>query len=235
MGTNEAKQITIKLGVGLVAAVLLVPINYESKAEPLLTPAILDRVDPKHQLGDGERTIAGLCALMQFHISRGEPEKAKRAASALLYAFQIHKRRYEMIADAALKRGEISTATRAAAMAYAKMPTGRDLRFELIADGQISATGTDDTTGKIVNRRILSPQRLGAQLIGGLPENFEKLIADIAEEEVPESQPPIPAKPPRVSRTDHCAKSNRRSRCFEGYAFRNSILATEDNPVSARG
>jgi hypothetical protein len=89
-------------------------------------------------------------------------------------------------------RGEINNAAaRVAATAYANIPTSRDLRFGIAADGQIIATGTDETTGKVVSRRILSPQRFGAQLMGVLPENFEKLIVDIAEEDLPELQPPI--------------------------------------------
>jgi S1-C subfamily serine protease len=167
---------------------------------PLLTPAVLDRVDPKREMGAVERTIAGLCALLRFHLNRGEPEKVTRVAGALLYAYRSYRPMYATIADAALKHGEIAAA---ALKNYANMPDGRDLQLSTDAKGRVIASVTNKATGQLVSKQILSPQELGARFIGGvLPEHFEKLIADLAGEELNEQDTTTRRSTPRARSKD---------------------------------
>jgi S1-C subfamily serine protease len=185
-----------RLIVALIVIVVLIPKISQGMDGPLVTKGVLDKVDPQHQMSEGERNMAALSAVWRFYLSRGELEKAQRAARALIRLYRLEAAHYSAIVAAATKGGNIDTAAEAAMKAYANMPSGRDLKFTK-ADGHWMAQITDNTTGKVLQRKILTPQELGAHFIGGVrPEDYERVIAEAAGEDAEQFQP----EQPRTSR-----------------------------------
>jgi hypothetical protein len=170
-------QITTLAGALMVMA-LLVPTMCKAGDGPLVTQAVLDKVDPKHQLSESQRTMAALSAIWQYHNGRGEPEKAQRAVAAMLQNHRINKARYEALRSAANQGGHPDPGATYAARIYAGVP-GKDLKIEN-RNGILVATATDEATGQSISKKVLTPQELGAWALGVAAESFEKLLAEDA-------------------------------------------------------
>src|SRR5262249_33113655 len=131
-------------------------------------------------------------------------EKVTRVAGALLYAYRHLAIQYDGIARAALKPSEIDVYTRRSVASYIKIAdaNGSDLQLSTDANGRVIFTATNKTTNQIGRKEILSPKEIGAQFIGALPEHFEKLIADLAGEELNEPDTTPTPSPPRARAKD---------------------------------
>jgi hypothetical protein len=148
-------------------------------AGPMLSQAVLDKVDPKHQLTEGQRKFAALSAIWQYHSNKGEPEKAKRAAGAMLQQYRIDAGHYAALARAAADNGKIDDAVHLANKAYANVPDGRELKLEN-RNGTIIATGVDGATGKTISKKVLSPQEFYGALAKIQPHDFDKTLVEAA-------------------------------------------------------
>ena len=192
-------QITTLAGALMLTA-LLVPTMCKGGDGPMLSQAVLDKVDPKHQLTEGQRRFAALSAIWQYHNSKGEPEKAKRAAGAMLQQYRIDAGHYAALARAA-ENGKIDDAVHLATKAYANVPDGRGLKLEN-RNGTIIATGTDEATGKTISKKVLSPQEFYGAISKIQPHDFDRAITEAAgeryEAEPLKSDEPIPTGPSRV-------------------------------------
>jgi hypothetical protein len=169
-------QITTLAGALMVMA-LLVPTMCKAGDGPLVTQAVHDKVDPKHQLSESQRTMAALSAIWQYHNNRGEPEKAQRAVAAMLQNHRINKARYEALRSAANQGGHPDPGATYAARIYVGVP-GKDLKITKDQYGRLIARGTDEATGKVITKKIMTPAELGAALTGVPAESFEKLLAE---------------------------------------------------------
>jgi hypothetical protein len=102
-------------------------------------------------MSESQRNMAGLSGIWQFYNNKGMPEQAKRAAAALVAQQRVNAAHYASIARAALDKGDIDGTVKFATKAYANVPMGKDLKFDVDPKtGQITATATDDATGKVV-------------------------------------------------------------------------------------
>jgi len=150
-------------------------------AGPILTEAVLNKVDPGKKLSESQRNMAGLSAVYQFYMNKGMPEQAKRAAAALVQQNRQNAYHYAAIAKAALDQGDAVGAAKAATKAYANVPMGKDLKFEVDQKtGRITATATDDETGKVISKKIMSPQEMGGHMLKIRPEHFDQAVAEAA-------------------------------------------------------
>lgn len=170
-------------------------------AGPMLTQAVLDRVDPKHQLSESQRTMAAYSAVHQYYMQKGEPDKAKKAAAALLQQHRINAGHYNALARAALEGGKIDDAARLATKSYANIPSGKDLQIQNI-DGRIVATATDEATGKVISKKILTPQEFGAALMKVQPDDFDRTITEAAGQRYQQQKQPKAAGPKALTLKD---------------------------------
>lgn len=171
---------------------------------PALMQQVYDKIDPKRQMTEGVRNMAAYSALWQFYMKKGQPDKAQKAVLGILQQNRVNAMHYAALSKAALEGGNLDGAAQFAAKAYANVPTGKDVKIEKDQNGQLVYTATDEATGKVIKKGIMSPQELGAQIMGFTPDKFDDTITEMAGKKAPkparELGPPRGDKPTDVEK-----------------------------------
>lgn len=145
-------------------------------AGPMLTQQVYDKVDPKHEMSEGQRNMAAYSAVWQYYQGKGMPKEAQQAVTGLYQQNRINAGHYAALSAAALKAGHLDAAASYAAKAYGNIPDGRDLKITN-ENGRLMYSVTDEKTGKVQKKGIMTPQELGAAVTGFTPATFEAQIA----------------------------------------------------------
>ena len=131
-------------------------------------------------INDSELPMYTLAAVYEAYIGVGKPEEAKKAASAVVQHYQKLFAQYGAIAKAAASQGDIDGAVEAAARAYAQVPDGYDVAFNNTGDGRYEVVMTNQETGEITNRALLTPEEIGGLAMEINPGNFVQFMAQAA-------------------------------------------------------
>ncbi len=123
----------------------------EGAADKEDVDAVGDIVDPKKQMTDAQRHIAGLNAVYNYYQNRGEYDRAARAAASML---QQARTAAEQYGDAALRAPDPNTAAKIVAKGYnATVPDGKEI--------SVGDDGTfvqrDAVSGKVIATGKFSP------------------------------------------------------------------------------
>lgn len=140
---------------------------------------IMDRIDPERKMNPTERNMLAYANTYRFFWERGEPEKAKEAAMSLVQYHRQNAQRFLALGQAAAQQGDYDKAAQAAVAAYTNIPNGRDLKINKV-DGGYEISVTDVSTGKQVNKKVVSPEEFGAAAMGFNPGTFEEELLNAA-------------------------------------------------------
>lgn len=139
-----------------------------------------DAVDPDKELPESERTMAALGTVYDHYIKRGEPEKAKAAAASIVQYQRKLFQQYATIAKAAIADGDIDAGAKAAVKAYSAVPDGQDLKVKKLENGRYQIELTDEATGKVISKPVLTPQEIGGWAMKVHPGSFDQYIMEAA-------------------------------------------------------
>jgi hypothetical protein len=139
-----------------------------------------DKVDPKHELPDSERTMAALGMVYDHYVSRGEAGKAKAAAASIIQYQRKLFQQYSAIAKAAVADGDIDAATKAAVKAYDSVPDGQGMKVKKLENGRYQIDITDEATGNTISKPVLTPQEIGGWAMKVSPGSFDQFIMEAA-------------------------------------------------------
>jgi hypothetical protein len=145
-------------------------------------------VDPNGELSESERTMGTLGTVYNHYLKQGDSEKAKKAAASIVQYQRRLFSTYASIAQAAAENGDVDQTVEAAIRAYSSVPDGRDLKVSKTEDGRFQVEITDEATGEVIQKPVLSPQEIGAWAMKVTPGSFDEYIAGAAGERKPTSQ-----------------------------------------------
>jgi len=121
--------------------------------------AITKAVDPNNQLKESLRDAAGLNAVYQHYVSRGEYNKASQTAGALLLHLRNVSSQYGSQAVNAIKNGDLQGGLDNTKKAFDKVPNGTSLEGNVNQDGTVNVAEKDHA-GRTVTQSRLTPQQL---------------------------------------------------------------------------
>lgn len=138
-------------------------------------------VDPNNELTDSQRNMAALGSVYQFWRNKGEPQKAERIAAQMMQHYRSASERYAAIAAHAAQGGDMPLAAKAAVMAYANVPDGKDFHIEASPDDpkRLVYYYTDDK-GNEIAKGIVTPQELASSAMGLASGGFDKALLTAA-------------------------------------------------------
>lgn len=138
--------------------------------------AVSRAIDPENKLPVGQRNLKILGAMYQYHLGKGDLEKAQQAAMRLTQFYRIASARFSALAATAAQDGNLDEAAKAAAQAFGFIPNGQDLKLTKSGDGKLSYTVTDEN-GRQVSKGIMSAEELVA---AASRINFDEMITNAA-------------------------------------------------------
>lgn len=157
-GLNEATAGAIPGGAAAADGMRRFLSN-EGEASPEDYEAVVRVVDPNRQLNEGLRNAAGLSAVHDYWLSKGDPEKAAKTAGSLLKYMRGLSARYGTEAVDHLRAGRFEDATSALNKSIDQMPDGKSLDV-VIGPGGSAAVIQKDAQGKPIAQKRLSPEQL---------------------------------------------------------------------------
>lgn len=141
---------------------------------------VIDKIDPERQMPPAERNMAAMAEVWRFYVERGQEDKAQAAAQSMLQYYRRAFQQFSALSVAALEKGDIDNATKAAIAAYAQIPNGRDLSVKKLENGRYEVSVTDMETGKQVNKQVMDPERFASLAMNFNPAMFEDEIMNAA-------------------------------------------------------
>ena len=132
------------------------------------------------EINESELPMYTLASVYEAYIGVGKPEEAKKAAAAVVQHYQKLFAQYGAVAKAAASQGDIDGAVEAAAKAYAQVPDGYDVVFNNTGDGRYEVVMTNQETGEVTNRALLTPEEIGGLAMEINPGNFVQFMAQAA-------------------------------------------------------
>jgi hypothetical protein len=142
------------------------------------------KIDPNNELSENARNMNAINSVYNFYTAAQDPVKAKQAAAQMLQFHRTAHSQYTAIAKAAYENGNLDSATRALAKAYANIPDDREVKFQADKDGNVRYTiigGGPD--GKNVEKGLMTPEQFGARLMKVGPQDFDRHLITAAQEE----------------------------------------------------
>ncbi|HLL28957.1 MAG TPA: hypothetical protein VKT73_15075 [Xanthobacteraceae bacterium] len=140
--------------------------------------AIKNNIDPDKKMSEGQRNMAALGGVWQYYMEKGDPQKAQKVSAEILQYYKVSAQRYAAYGAVAAQNGDLDQAAKAAMMAYANIPDGRDLK--VVVDGDKFAYQYTDENGKLIKKGVATPEEMAAQAMGVARDGFEKFILDAA-------------------------------------------------------
>jgi hypothetical protein len=112
-----------------------------------------DTVDPKRQLREDARLIAGMNASYEYYMNKGQPQKAAAIQRGILLHIRNVVSRGGYIAQAALEAGDHAGAAKAIASSYSMIPDGQTMKITSVGkDGTVGFALADDETGALTHQ-----------------------------------------------------------------------------------
>ena len=142
--------------------------------------AIDAKIDPKGEMDPQQKTAARLVHAYNFYVEKGEPTKARKIAVAIIDHNKQSSQILGKLAQSAVERGDLSSASKFISDAYNLVPDGKS------TEGQVTEKGTLLFKVNHDNRVLMSgeatPQQLW-QLAGGVANGSEFLrkMEEVAE------------------------------------------------------
>lgn len=140
---------------------------------------VLDTIDPEKKMGVSERNMMAMGTVYRFYVDQGQLDKAQAAAQSMIQYYRMASTRFLALGQAAAEEGDLDKASKAAVAAYANIPNGRDLQIEKTDKG-FNISVTDEKTGKVINKQVVSPQEFAAAAMQFNPATFEEEIMNAA-------------------------------------------------------
>jgi hypothetical protein len=84
---------------------------------------MLDRVDPRNELPEGERTLRALGRVWQIYMKKGNAAGASRAAADFLQAMHVQSQRYAALTVVQANGGDLDDTALSLLKGYANVPT----------------------------------------------------------------------------------------------------------------
>jgi hypothetical protein len=137
--------------------------------------AEVDKAAGLENMPEDRRNMARLAALWEFYQKQGMPNRAKAASADLLQTYRMIHNRYDAIAKAAAEEGDVDGAVDAALRAYSYIPDGKTIKIKKTDKGY-AYSYTDDETGKVVAKAILSPDEILAAVTNHGMDSFDDLV-----------------------------------------------------------
>jgi hypothetical protein len=138
----------------------------EGAMDPHEYAAASRAVDPRGKLNDAQRNIYILEKMYDFHLRRGDPASADKAAAALIQYTSNQAAKYGQAAVEAGKRGDLKGMVDNAKKGYEFTPDGHDADAEIRPDGNIEITRKDAKTGEPNGSMTVTPQQLFNAAVG---------------------------------------------------------------------
>jgi hypothetical protein len=158
-------------------------------APSTLMEQINKRIDPKGQMPEAQRMMASYSALWQYHMRRGQFDEAQTAAFGLLQVYRYNTARYARLARVAAEGSPMDTAAQIIAKAFVNVSKGANARITKEGD-RLVYEATDERTGQVIRKGILTPQEIGAWVLDTTPDRFDKLINRLAGQEMSKPEKP---------------------------------------------
>ena len=121
--------------------------------------AVSKAVDPNNQLKESLRDAAGLNAVYQHYLKRGDYNKASQAAGALILHLRNVSSKYGNQAVTAIKNGDLQGGLDNTKKAFDKVPNGTSLEGNVNRDGTVNLAEKDHA-GRTITQSRLTPQQL---------------------------------------------------------------------------
>jgi hypothetical protein len=112
-------------------------------ASPKEAAAVQRMADPKGELNQEGRTIAGLDLATNFYVNAGRMDKAKKMAVSLLARAGLDAQKHGAYALDLLRQGKDKEAADIVSRAYDFVPNGSQIKASQGQDGQLHAVTTD--------------------------------------------------------------------------------------------
>lgn len=141
---------------------------------------VIDKIDPDRKMAPGERNMLAMGTVYKYYMDNGDTEQAKAAAASMVQYYRQQSQQFLALGQAAAAKGDFDNAAKAAMGAYANIPNGRDFKIAKNEDGSFNISVTDTKTGKVVNRKVMSPQEFGAAAMQFNPATFDDEILNAA-------------------------------------------------------
>ena len=132
--------------------------------DPRLVREVSRVVNPNGEMDDAQEAMYRLAATHQYFLERGEPEKARRAAAALVDYTRMTAGRLASLGVAAGERGDVAGMTKAVVKAANTLPTGERWEAHPTAKG-VAYRKTDLTTGE-ATEGVVSAQEMLRMAMG---------------------------------------------------------------------
>jgi hypothetical protein len=131
-----------------------------------------DTVDPERKLSPEQRAIKAWKAVYDFHTQKGNAPAAQRAAQAMVMYTKAAAQQGGAVMDAALEKGDIVGAAKAAANVYSEIPDGKRLEVGEKTKNGVKFKLYDDATGEITEQGEATMDQM-VQLSTGLRNGTE--------------------------------------------------------------
>ena len=133
-----------------------------------------------HELNEAEEAIYTVAYAYDSYMAAGMYEEAKEAAAAVVGHYTRLAGQFAAVAKAAVMDGDLPAGMEAAARAYANVPDGVGVDFNQTRDGKYEVVMTNEETGEVTTRSILTPQEIGGLIMKIDPSHFLSTMSQAA-------------------------------------------------------
>jgi hypothetical protein len=140
---------------------------------PINMDAVYKRIDPKNALGADERALNAYAQLFNYRLNHFDTDGVWPIIKAWQYHYMVARSRFDAIegaASGATPDSNLSILLRI----YANIPP--EAKLQKTSQGVVASW--TDKWGKSNDRIILSPEQIGANVLGILPGSFKKFLDD---------------------------------------------------------
>lgn len=139
-----------------------------------------EKIGSSPQLSESQLVLKRGAAILEIYRAKGQGARAKEALTELT---EIHKgvhNQYKAISQAAAKGGKLDEAIKFGIKAYSYVPDGYDIQLQKAPDGRFALKLTDETTGKVIDRALKTPDEM-LQIVTKFNMNsYEDLVSAAA-------------------------------------------------------
>jgi hypothetical protein len=139
-------------------------------------------IDPKGNMSPGTRTAATMANIFEHFMGKGQPDKAAKAAAAVLESVKKETQTLFAISQAAAEEGDIGGAAKAWIRAYSGIPDGLEITARQLPDGNLAIRRIDEQTGLVKDEMVMSPEDQFKIVTNQELSNFDAIVMAAANE-----------------------------------------------------
>ena len=128
------------------------------------------------ELNQDEVPIYTLSMVYNAYIGTGQLEEAQKVAGAITMHYLKLASQYSAVAKVAAGQGDTAGVAEALAKVYANVPDGSKAEFNELSDGRYEVVITNQETGEVTNRNIMTPEEMGGAAMKINPSDFLTVI-----------------------------------------------------------